>query len=386
MRDSRALHCGLVLMTLLLLATGATAQTYGGTGILKIKPGLQQPGMGQAGVALDHGAQSMWWNPALLASAKGLDGDMTLAQLVPDLADDVYYFNLAGRAPVGSKFGIGVDGAYLTYGQTEAVDEEGQSYGSFHSYEVLVSAGAAGRLVGRRDWEPGADLELLSTVDVGLTLKSVWVDLAPDWAMAIVGESMDGKAQAFALDTGALLQGGTLVPGLGKAVWSIGLNIQNWDFWGSKLVYIDEDQGDPLPRNLKLGIGGCLRSDAQSELLGPAVDLWRVSLAVDMNHSLIEYHENGYEVETDFGWSDMESIWNFGLAITALDFATLQLGYIRDREGEISKVTIGGEGRLPLGALSSGFEGVSLYGSVASIPQALDLDHVLYWTAGVSIE
>ena len=81
----------LVVMGAISFATSASyAQTHGGTGILKIKPGHRSLGMGQAGVALDQGAYSMWWNPALLAQADGIQGGISVVKLVPDLADDVY--------------------------------------------------------------------------------------------------------------------------------------------------------------------------------------------------------------------------------------------------------------------------------------------------------
>ncbi len=55
---------GLALLALV-LTPPASAQTYGGTGVLKIKPAARATGMGQSGVALYQRAHSIWWNPDL---------------------------------------------------------------------------------------------------------------------------------------------------------------------------------------------------------------------------------------------------------------------------------------------------------------------------------
>ncbi len=348
----------------LLLAAGmagsAGAQTHGGTGVLKIKPGARATGMGQAGVALPQRALSVWWNPALLAQNQGREASSTVAKLVPDLADDVYYLNLGLATTLEGWGGIGLDMMYLSYGETEAVDEEGQSYGFFSSYELVPSLGFGTRLIGDADAEWGSGGQPLDALDVGVSVKYVWVDLAPDWAMRIVGENKDGRASAVAADLGGLLQG-TLY----GFPYALGVNIQNL---GSTLVYIDADAGDPLPRNLKAGI---------------AVQLYKnesvnACAAFDYNKSLITWEEKNYEVTTGFGLGDAKRLLNMGAEVSIKDRINARLGYVDDPEGEITAMTYGVGLDLPL----SGGTRVLRF-DYSSIPQALDLDRVHYLSLGV---
>jgi len=350
----------LALMLAASLAAPAKAQTHGGTGVLKIKPGARATGMGQAGVALPQRALSVWWNPALLAQNQGREASSTIAKLVPDLADDVYYLNLGLATTLKGWGGVALDIMYLSYGETEAVDEEGQSYGFFSSYELVPTLGFGTRLLGDADVAWGETGELLAAVDVGLSLKYVWVDLAPDWAMAIVGENKDGRASAVATDLGALVQGS-----VANLPYALGVNIQNL---GSTLVYIDADAGDPLPRNLKAGIA--------VEVYGS--DALTATAVFDYNKSLIVYEEENYEVKTKLGLGEMKELLNMGAELSIKDRINARLGYVNDPEGEIQSMTYGIGLDLPL----SGGSKVLRF-DYSSIPQALDLDRVHYLSLGV---
>ncbi len=350
----------LALMLAAGLAAPVGAQTHGGTGVLKIKPGARATGMGQAGVALPQRALSIWWNPALLAQNQGREVSSTIAKLVPDLADDVYYLNLGGAMTLEGWGGVGFDLMYLSYGQTEAVNEEGESFGYFSSYELVPTLGFGTRLMGDPDVAWGETGNVLEAVDVGFSLKYVWVDLAPGWAMEIVGERKDGQASAVAADLGAMLQGTVSI-----FPYALGVNIQNL---GSKLVYIDADAGDPLPRNLKAGM---------------AVQLYRTeaitaTAVFDYNKSLIVYKEEGYEVTTNFGLGEMKELLNMGAEFSIKDRINARLGWVNDPEGEIEAMTYGIGLDLPL----SGGSKVLRF-DYSSVPQALDLDRVHYLSLGV---
>ena len=85
-------------------------------------------------------------------------------------------------------------------------------------------------------------LRLGSQVGVGVGFKWVRADLAPA-AVTRDGEAGVGTAPAF--DLGLLLR-------FPEARTNIGVNFQNI---GPGLTFIDEEQSDPLPRNLKIGVG-----------------------------------------------------------------------------------------------------------------------------------
>jgi hypothetical protein len=351
-RANRAVRFGMAVV-LIGLATPAWGQTHGGTGILKIKPGARATGMGQAGVALDQRAQSVWWNPALVAETQEKQVSSTMAKLVPDLADDVYYFNMGYAQHLEGWGGIAFDVMYLSYGKTEATGFEGESYGFFSSYEFVPVVGFGTKLLAR---DPNS---LLSDLDVGISLKYVMVDLAPEWAMAIVGVQKDGRADAFGVDLGLALRGNVV-----GMPYSLGANVQNL---GSQLVFIEADQGDPLPRNLKMGVGlGLLRSDR-----------FQVVAALDFNKALIKYPGREHlEGQPRFGWGDMKELWNAGAELTALDRLHFRLGYVYDPEGEIKAMTFGA-------GLDVGFGDRTILFDYSSVPQALDLNRVSYLSVGV---
>ncbi len=346
----------LMLLAFGLLPGGVWAQTHGGTGVLKIKPAARATGMGQAGVALDQRAHSIWWNPALLAGVSRMEVSSTMAKLVPDLAEDVYYLNMAYAAPLGDWGGYGVDVMYLSYGQTEAMTDEGESKGFFSSYEFVPVVGAGLKLYA------GEPQTLLSDIDVGAAMKYVRVDLAPEWAMSVAGvENKDGSADAFGVDLGFLMRGY-----LGRP-YAIGLNVQNL---GSNLVFISADDADPLPRNLKLGL---------------AVDVFssnvvQVVAAFDFNKALITYPKHSYEEQRpQIGWGDMQELLNFGAEFSIHDRLHFRLGYVDDPEGEIEALTFGA-------GLDVGFGSErTIRFDYSSVPQALDLARVSYLSVGMQL-
>ncbi len=355
----------LTLMACLVMTAPGWAQTHGGTGVLKIKPGARATGMGQAGVAVYQRSHSMWWNPAQLAQSEGKEFSSTLAKLVPDLADDVYYLNLAYSQHLKGWGGLGIEVMYLSYGKTEAVDAEGTSFGYFSSYEFVPMIGFGTRLIGGP--EGAASGKILGHLDLGISLKYVWVDLAPEWAMAIVGVDKDGKADAFAVDIGGLMGGAFPIPNFGgdPLVYAIGANVQNL---GSKLVYIDADQGDPLPRNLKVGFALDLLSSEGFSIIG----------SLDYNKALITYDTTGHEQVEKIGWGNAERLLNAGIEFTLRDLLSFRTGYIDDPEGEIESWTFGA-------GLDVSFSGGTklIRFDYSSVPQALDLDRVSYLSVGV---
>lgn len=364
-----ALTLFMALGFLAAMAAPALAQTHGGTGVLKIKPGGRATGMGQAGVAIEQRAQSVWWNPALLAQSYGRELSTTFVQLVPGLADDVYYLNLGYSQFLEGWGGISFDIMYLSYGKTEAVDEEGTSYGFFSSYEFVPVLGFGTRVYGDAGTALGSG-GLLGSVDVGIALKYVWVDLAPEWAMAIVGVEKDGKADAFAVDMGGLLQGSMPFPNLsGESMpYAVGVNIQNL---GSKLVYIEADQGDPLPRNLKAGMA--------LDLFGS--DDFRVTAVFDYNKSLITYEKEEFEHQVKFGWGDAKELLNMGAELSLRDKLNFRLGYVHDPEGAIESMTFGAGLDI-----SFGQDTKVIRFDYSNIPQAEDLDRVDYLSLGVLLQ
>lgn len=294
------------------------AQGTSGAASLNITPGARADAMGRANVALTNDATANWWNPAALANVNEHIFSLMHTQLVPDLADDVYYEYLGYAQHVEGWGGVGASLIFLTYGKSIATNEQGQELGTFSSYELspAISLGT----------------QIAKGLSAGVSLKYVYVMLAPrNIIEAVAGEGSAGTGDTFAADLGLLYE----VP---KSPIRIGLNVQNL---GPNISFIDEDQSDPIGRNLKLGIGAKVFDTGSFRLLAEG----------DVNKSLV--------------YSDEDPVYNVGSEIGFGTFGALRIGYIHDAVGEITAPTFG------LGAAVGG-----LQVDYASVPQAEDLDRV----------
>lgn len=305
------------------LVSGAEAQTTSGAQSLNITPGARADAMGRAFVALPDDATANWWNPAALAWRRDKVFSLMHAKLVPDLADDVYYEYLGYSMHLPGWGGIGASIVYLGYGESEAVNEGGQSLGNFTSYEISpqLSIGT----------------ELAPGLAAGMTLKYVYVDLAPRWATE---DGVAGTGDTFAADLAVFWRLNQVVPSMPIPV-NLAVNVQNL---GPDIAYIDQDEADPIGRNLKVGVA--------ARLLGGGEKDFDLIGSYDFNKSLI----NEYE-ETP--------IHNIGAELGYRSQFALRAGYIRDKDGDIIDPTFG-----------AGFEIGRFNADYASVPQARTLDRV----------
>jgi len=329
------LALGLGLAVSAILPGVAAAQSTSGAASLLITPGARADGMGRAFVAVPTDATANWWNPAALAHVDGRVISLMHVKLVPDLADDVYYENLAYAMRLPGWGGVGLTLIYLGYGKSMATDTEGNERGWFTSYEVSpqVSIGT----------------EVLPGIAAGLTLKYVYVMLAPAWAL---DDEEAGTGDTFGADIATLIRLKELVPSLPIPV-NLGLNVQNL---GPKIAYISRDEADPIGRNMKLGIGAQVLN--LTNLTG--------IVSYDYNKSLV--YVNG--LDEIFAKGDEEPIHNVGAEMSYSDFVSLRVGYIQDRAGDIRDPTFGLGLLVDIGASSS------LAFDYASVPQAKVLDRV----------
>ncbi|HKQ20048.1 MAG TPA: PorV/PorQ family protein [Candidatus Eisenbacteria bacterium] len=318
---SRILSAILGLLLIAGLAGSARAQSEAGAQSLLIAPGARSDGMGRAFAAIANDANAVWWNPGGMAFARGHDASFMYTQLVPDLADDVNYSYLAYVQHVEGWGGIGGSVGYLSYGKSLATDEFGNDIGEFTSYEIAPTIAYG--------------TEIVSNFGVGVALKLVRVDLAPAFV------SLDGRAgrgTTFAADIGGLVK----APGLKS---SFGAVIQNL---GPNIAYIDEDQSDPLGRNLKVGVG---YSPIENEV-------HRVLVAADANRFLLP----GRTLAVD--------VWSVGAEYEFNRLLALRVGYISDPRGTIEDMTFG---------LGLGYRGFRF--DYASVPQSEFLERVNRFSA-----
>jgi len=310
-------------LVLLLGAFGsARAQSEAGAQSLLIAPGARADGMGRAFVAVSNDANMMWWNVAGLAFVQGHDAALTYTKLVPDLADDVNFSYISYVQKIEGLGGIGGSFGYLSYGQSEATDVDGNVIGTFTSNEIAPSIAY------------GTDL--IPNMGFGVGLKLVRVDLAPG---NLTLDQRAGKGTTFAADFGWLYK----IP---KWKASLGATLSNI---GPDIAYIDQDQSDPLGRNVKVGA-------AYSPI---ETNVHRVLIAADATRYLLP----GRTLAIDQ--------WDAGLEYEFNRLLALRAGYISDPIGTVTDFTYG---------FGVAYHGFRL--DYANVPQSEFLDRVNRFSAG----
>jgi len=239
-------------------ATPLLAQGEATVLFLMINPGARQGGMGEAGVATADDPAAVYWNPGGLAfqykneqTDKKVAGTLMHVQWLPQFnLSDLYYDYAAIRyywKDVGM-LGLGIQ--FINYGENIQTDDSGAEIDRFNSNEVAVT-GSYG-------------LKLTENLGFGVGLKFIYSNLSP--GIFVGDERREGKGSTFAVDLGVLWH-----PGFAKRL-SLGTAISNI---GPKMTYVDKDQADPLPTNLRMGLAYRLL-DSEYNTLAVAYDLNRL--------------------------------------------------------------------------------------------------------------
>lgn len=374
-------------LTLLLLSgivpAIAFAQTSSGAASTFVDPSIAAAGMGRAGsAAFWSDRPNSWANPALLGFHRGIQYLYGRTQLVPDLADDVYFTT---RELILGGGGIGVSLAgkpfdsigelRLDYGKTVVTDVNGNAVGEFSSFEeihqlavgvnLLEAFESLQRLSGR---EPSR-LSRRVDLSVGHSWKSVVVDLAP------ASVTLDGRAargEATERDRGLLLRVTPLnriadgADGRSDEIRcrldaAVGFSQRNYG--DSQIFYIDEDQSDPLSEERLLAGAARLRVVLPGAEPGGIWDLLSPSLSVGLTLEKVRYYDNGNRLP---GETETRS----GQEITIADLLSVRHGYIDDPTGTIQDHTWGVGARLHYKEII----GASF--DWARVPQSVFLDKV----------
>jgi long-subunit fatty acid transport protein len=272
-----------VCLAVLIPAGGAFAQGTGRS--LDIQPGARQNGMGAAGVALAEDATGVtWWNPAALGFVNRSAVEITYAQLVPGLANDVSYNYATYVRPLEGWGAFGIGLVFLTYGTSDETDASGNVIGQFTSNEVSPAVYYG--------------TKLLPDFSVGASLKFIRIQLAP--------EKNNGVGQTFGLDVAGLYR----IP---AAKLNLGVNVQNI---GPSVTFLNEDEKSPLSRNVRVGTAWEATSTKEFSFL----------VVADFNQSLVTNKFRTY---------------NGGVELKYTDKIAGRLGYYDDPLGEIQDLTYG---------------------------------------------
>lgn len=199
-------------MPLLFSLSGPAHALNTGASFLKIDTDARAVSMGSAYTALASGVNSMGYNPAGLASAKGVELGFSHTNWIMDSRHDFIGAAMPLKTP-GLVLGLGF--TRFSNGSIDSRNEDRSAGGSFSSYDQSVSFASAMSFGRSR---------------IGLGVKYI--------AGAIAG----AKASAFAVDMG-------LNRALRNLPVSLGLAVQNL---GTPMKYMD--QKDQLPLSLSVGM------------------------------------------------------------------------------------------------------------------------------------
>jgi hypothetical protein len=182
----------------------------------------------------------------------------------------------------------------------------------------------------------GYGTDLIPNMGIGVALKFVRVDLAPEDATL---DGRPGRGSTFAADFGMLYK----IP---KWKSSLGATISNI---GPDIAFVDEEQSDPLGRNVRVG----------AAFAPIETELHRFTLSADA----VRYLLPGRILAIDQ--------WGAGAEYEFNRLIALRAGYYSDPIGDIEDVTYG---------LGLGYRGFRF--DFSSFPQASTLDRVKRFSIG----
>jgi hypothetical protein len=262
----------LITMILLILNSSHTifAQGEAAVPFLLIAPGARAGGMGEAGVALANDATAIYWNPAGLAfqyedpevDFRGEASFMHVNWLPQFNFSDLFYDFFAARYyldEIDGMVGFGI--TYLNLGENKWTGSSGEDLGVFDSKEYAITASYATKLE--------------ENLGIGLNLKFIRSELVPSYVY--VGSQRGGNATSFAVDVGVLW---TPAYDFLENKLNLGANLSNF---GPEVTYVNEDQADPIPTNLRLGLAYKVLDD----------EFNRITVIYDANRLLVVRNETG---------------------------------------------------------------------------------------------
>lgn len=358
----------LTLMVVLLIPVAANAISEAAVIFLLIEPGSRAGAMGQAYVAQANDGFASYWNPGALAFNRKSQVASMYSNWFGEVFNDMYYFHLAGNKYSEDLGNIGFNFTYMTYGEQERTDEDGDVLETFQSYDVALATTYS--------------YQLSQNTGIGLTFKFVLSDLAPEGQGETEADER-GQGMSYAFDFGvkhksvdfgqilvspyngalSLYNGIASLAGFNKASLSkysilvekldFGLNLQNV---GPNMTYIDESQSDPMPMNWRMGFS-YRALESQYNKLTINADMNKLLANDDPIYKRIftawtddfnKRIEEGEEVD-DFASIQnfinsieiREIIWCLGAEYVYLDLLSLRTGYYADREGEVTGFAFG---------------------------------------------
>lgn len=296
---------------------------------LLVPPGARHNGMGQTGVSTANDANAIYYNPGALGfiATQETPRDVqfmhvnwlpqfNLSDLFYDYGSVVMYLPDIGV--------VGYNFTYFNIGEQQRTNAAGDDLGTIHSYELSTGVTYATKMT--EDWGIGGNFKFIySSLD---NKKGTDNNTA---------EVQNGVGSSVAIDIGVMKKN-FFVEDL-----TFGASLVNV---GPSIAYADEDQADPLPTNLRLGVS---YPAYQSEFNN-------VLVAYEINRQIVRGRSTGsdplisgnskfftrsaiFTTWADNGWHRLGH--NIGAEYTYSDFVAMRTGTSLDFAGKLYDLTFG---------------------------------------------
>jgi hypothetical protein len=254
-----------MVLVLAIITANVYAQGESAVPFLLIGPNSRNAGMGETGAGLVNDASAMFWNPAGLAFQKGIEVSLTHSPWLPGLGlGDLFYDYLSGKYYLKKFKGtLGVSITYLNIGTIIRTDEFGNEIGEYKAFDGALAVGYGTKVT--------------KDLGIGIVTRFIYSKLATG---TVGNEQGSGIAYDLSFDLSALWRPTKTKLKFIDNRLGIGLNFSNL---GPKVTYVDAAQADPLPSNLRFGIGYDLVKTEFNNL----------TLAVDLNKLVVKRRDEG---------------------------------------------------------------------------------------------
>ena len=209
---------------------------------LLINPGSGPAGAGEAQAGKANDAYASYYNPAGLGFLEGTEVVLQHVNWLPNLVDDVFYDFLGFRYQMPGLGTFGGHVIYLNLGEQTGMDEFGNQTQNWSSYMTALT-GSYGTM-------------LTPTQSIGMNFKIFHQKLA-DGSLATANETGKPYSTDFAFDVGYMKKFGK------RNQHQFGLSIQNI---GPPIDFIDAEQADPAPTNMRIGFYAELYKDQTNKV------------------------------------------------------------------------------------------------------------------------
>jgi hypothetical protein len=243
----------------ILLPGRASAQGESAVPFLLIAPNARADGMGEAGGALSDDGSAAFWNPAGLAFQTGQEVSITHSNWLPQFQlSDLFYEYFSYKNHIDDWGGtVSASVIYLSLGEFNETGEGGPTViNTFKAYEVAVTGGYATKVA--------------SDLGLGFNVRYIHSSLAN---FDVQRQGRKGVASTVSFDVSTLWK----PRGILDDRLAIGVNLSNL---GPKLTYIDADQADPLPTNLRLAFSAAVVK----------TEFNNINLVIDFTRLLVRRH------------------------------------------------------------------------------------------------